>query len=168
MNLTAVPLGPDAPNRVNVIVEIPKGSTNKYEIDPNTGIIRLDRFLFSPLFYPCDYGYIPQTLYSDGDAIDALVLLTHPTFPGCVVESRPIGVLKMSDEKGQDDKIICVASKDPRFSEVEALEDVSEHMRREIVHFFEVYKALEEKSVDVLGWESIREAHRIIEVFKLQ
>ena len=168
MNLTAVPLGPDAPNRVNVVIEIPKGSTNKYEIDPKSGIIKLDRVLFSPLFYPCDYGYIPQTLYSDGDAIDALVLLTHPTFPGCVVESRPIGVLKMSDEKGQDDKIICVATKDPRFAEVETLDDVSEHMRREIVHFFEVYKSLEEKSVYVLGWAGKDEALRIIELFKLQ
>lgn len=168
MNLTAVPLGPDAPHRVNTVIEIPKGSTNKYEIDPNTGIVRLDRVLFSPLFYPCDYGYIPQTLYSDGDAIDTLVLMTHPTFPGCVVEGRPIGVLKMSDDKGQDDKVICVATKDPRFAEVESLADVSEHMRREIVHFFEVYKALEEKSVDVLGWADKDEALRIIELFKLQ
>ncbi len=168
MNLTEVPLGPDAPTRVNTIIEIPKGSTNKYEIDPKTGIIRLDRVLFSPLFYPCDYGYIPQTLYSDGDAIDTLVLMTHPTFPGCVVEGRPIGLLKMSDDKGQDDKVICVATKDPRFEEVETLEDMSEHMRREIVHFFEVYKALEEKSVEVLGWASRDEALRIIDVFKLQ
>jgi inorganic pyrophosphatase len=168
MNLTEVPLGPDAPSRVNTIIEIPKGSTNKYEIDPKTGIIRLDRVLFSPLFYPCDYGYIPQTLYSDGDAIDTLVLMTHPTFPGCVVEGRPIGLLKMSDDKGQDDKVICVATKDPRFEEVETLEDMSDHVRREIVHFFEVYKALEEKSVQVLGWASPDEALRIIDLFKLQ
>jgi inorganic pyrophosphatase len=168
MNLTEVPLGPDAPSRVNTIIEIPKGSTNKYEIDPKTGIIRLDRVLFSPLFYPCDYGYIPQTLYSDGDAIDTLVLMTHPTFPGCVVEGRPLGLLKMSDDTGQDDKVICSAPKDPRFEEVETLEDMSDHVRREIVHFFEVYKALEEKSVQVLGWASRDEALRIIDLFKLQ
>src|SRR5437773_1351596 len=105
MRLSDVGLGERAPEIVNTIIEIPKGSTNKYEIDRETGIVRLDRVLFSPLFYPCDYGYVPQTLYTDGDPLDALVLLTHPTFPGCVVEAKPLGVLAMKDEKGSDDKI---------------------------------------------------------------
>jgi inorganic pyrophosphatase len=162
MRLTDVPIGSKAPEIVNAIVEIPKGSTNKYEIDPDTGIITLDRVLYSPLFYPCDYGYIPQTLYMDGDPIDALILLTHPTFPGCVVESRPLGVLEMRDEKGKDDKIVCVATKDPRFEEMATIDDLADHLRRELVHFFEVYKQLEEKSVEVLDWQPRERAVQII------
>lgn len=166
MRLSEVSIGDKAPEVVNTIIEIPKGSTNKYELDPDSGLVRLDRVLYSPLFYPCDYGYIPQTLYSDGDPIDVLVILTHPTFPGCVVESKPVGVLEMRDEKGRDDKIICIATRDPRFAELSALDDLSEHARREIVHFFEIYKQLEEKSVEVIGWQPKETAHRIIEEFR--
>ncbi|MBA3726253.1 MAG: inorganic diphosphatase [Armatimonadetes bacterium] len=167
MQFGMVGVGANAPNTVNVIVEIPKGSTNKYEIEHDTGLVRLDRVLYSPLFYPCDYGFIPETLYSDGDPLDALVLLTHPTFPGCIVDAKPIGVLGMRDEKGRDDKIICVATRDPRFSDMEDLDDLSEHVRREIVHFFEVYKQLEEKSVEILGWDTKGEARRLIEEFRV-
>ncbi len=167
MLLSDLGLGERAPEIINTIIEIPKGSTNKYEIDRETGIVRLDRVLFSPLFYPCDYGYVPQTLYTDGDPLDALVLLTHPTFPGCVVEAKPLGVLAMKDEKGKDDKIICVATRDPRYNEMKELDDLGEHLRREIVHFFEVYKHLEEKSVDVLGWHPKEKAHSIIQDFRL-
>lgn len=149
-----VPIGPNPPHVVNIIVEIPRGSSNKYEIDRETGMVSLDRVLFSPMFYPGDYGFIPQTLYSDGDPLDALVMLTHPTFPGCIVEARPIGVLGMRDEKGRDDKIICVAMRDPRFAEVNSPEELGDHFRREIVHFFQVYKQLENKTVEILGWES--------------
>jgi inorganic pyrophosphatase len=162
MGQFSVGLGAHAPETVNVVVEIPKGSTNKYEIDHETGVVKLDRVLFSPLFYPCDYGFIPETLYSDGDPLDALVILTHPTFPGCIVEAKPVGALGMRDEKGVDDKIICVATKDPRYSDIDDLDDLSEHLRREIVHFFAVYKELEEKSVEVLGWKTKAKAHQII------
>ena len=166
MGQFSVGIGANIPKTVNVVVEIPKGSTNKYEIDHETGIVKLDRVLFSPLFYPCDYGFIPETLYSDGDPLDALVILTHPTFPGCIVEAKPIGALGMRDEKGVDDKIICVATKDPRYSDIDDLDDLSEHLRREIVHFFAVYKELEEKAVEVLGWNTKAKAHQIIMDFR--
>jgi len=166
MSLLDVSIGPDAPNVFNVVVEIPKGSTNKYEIDQQTGAIKLDRVLFSPLFYPCDYGYIPQTHYRDGDPIDVLLMISHPTFPGCVVEAKAIGVLEMKDEKGSDEKIVCVATKDPRYSERKSLNDLQEHTKKEIIHFFEVYKTLEEKSVEVIGWNDVALALQIIEKYR--
>lgn len=168
MRLAELTPGDRSPIIVNTVIEIPKGSSNKYEVDKETGLVRLDRVLYSPLFYPCDYGYIPGTLYSDGDPIDVLVLLSHPTFPGCIVESRPIGVLCMTDEKGRDDKILCVAARDPRFETIKILADIGEHFQKEIVHFFEVYKALEEKEVDVVGWASIEVAHTAIQEFTLR
>ena len=167
MSLLDVKLGENAPHKVNAIIEIPTGSTNKYEVDPETGAIWLDRVLYSPLFYPFDYGYLPQTKYLDGDPIDALVLLSHPTFPGCVLEVKPIGVLTMTDEKGPDEKVLCVSTKDPRFNTWTSLEDVNDHVQKEIVHFFEVYKALEEVTVDVLGWRDVDFAYEIIEKFRL-
>lgn len=166
MSLLDVPIGPNAPEVFNVVVEIPTGSTNKYEIDLETGIIKLDRVLFSPLFYPCDYGYIPQTMYRDGDAIDALVMISHPTFPGAVVEAKAIGVLEMRDEKGSDEKILCVATKDPRYANMISLNDLQEHTKREIIHFFEVYKTLEEKSVEVIGWSDVALAVQLIEKYR--
>lgn len=166
MSLLNVPIGPNAPYTFNTVVEIPKGSTNKYEVDSTTGVIRLDRVLFSPLFYPFDYGYIPGTKAPDGDALDVLVLITHATFPGCVVEARAIGVLKMKDDKGVDEKIICVAVKDPRFSSRKSLNDLQEHTLKELVHFFEVYKQLEEKDVEVLGWEGVEMAVQLIERYR--
>lgn len=153
MSLLDCPIGDLAPDVFNAVIEIPRGSTNKYEVDAATGVIKLDRVLFSPLFYPFDYGYIPQTLYLDGDPLDVLVILTHPTFPGCVVEAAPIGVLKMSDDKGPDEKILAVATKDPRFGYRRSISQVNEHTTKEIQHFFEVYKQLEEKAVEIHGWE---------------
>jgi inorganic pyrophosphatase len=152
MSLLDVPIGLKAPTIVNTIIEIPRGSTNKYEVDSKTGVIKLDRVLFSPLFYPFDYGYIPQTHYLDGDPLDVLVLLSHPTFPGCVIEAKPIGVLEMSDDKGPDEKILCVATKDPRYGYRESLDELNNHTLSELQHFFEVYKHLEEKDVEVKGW----------------
>ncbi len=152
MSLLDVKIGPDAPETFNAVIEIPRGSTNKYEVDPETGTIVLDRVLYSPLFYPFDYGYIPQTHYLDGDPLDVLVLTSHPLFPGCVVEVSPIGVLKMSDEKGPDEKILCVALKDPRYGYRRTLEELNNHTLKELQHFFEVYKTLEEKSVEIEGW----------------
>lgn len=166
MSLLSVKIGARAPHEFNTIIEIPKGSTNKYEFDPETGVMKLDRVLYSPLFYPFDYGFIPQTQYLDGDPIDVLVLVSHPTFPGCVVEAKAIGVLEMRDEKGPDEKILCVATKDPRFSFRKSLNDLQDHTKKEIVHFFEVYKALEEKSVDVVGWQDSSLATEIIEKYR--
>lgn len=167
MSLAKVEIGELAPDVVNAIIEIPKGSSNKYEIDVETGVVRLDRVLYSPLFYPYDYGFIPQTVYTDGDPLDLLVLISHPTFPGCVVEVRPIGILGMRDEKGRDDKVLAVATRDPRFSGIMSLEDMGEHTRKEIVHFFEVYKELEDKTVEVLGWEGAETAKELISRFRV-
>jgi len=166
MSLLNAPIGPNAPDVVNTIIEIPRGSTNKYEYDPVTNLFRLDRVLYSPLFYPFDYGFIPSTHYIDGDPIDVLVMVWHPTFPGCHVEARPIGVLEMRDEKGPDEKILCVAAKDPRFNYRRHYHDISPHSLKEIRHFFEVYKDLEEKSVEVVDWHGPEFARELIEKYR--
>ncbi len=128
---------------IDVVVEIPRGSRNKYEYDHEKGVIRLDRRLFSATVYPADYGFIPDTLGLDGDPLDALVLLEDPTFPGCWVRSRPVGMLVMQDEAGEDAKIICVPPDDPRWDNIRELDDLSESLRAEIRHFFDVYKLIE-------------------------
>ncbi len=148
---------------VRVMVEIPKGSRNKYEYDHETGDIVFDRMLFSAVHYPSDYGFIEGTLARDGDALDALVLVYEPTFPGCVIEARPIGVFKMADEKGPDEKILCVPLTDPQWNHLHDLENVPPHLLKEIEHFFSVYKDLEMKRVDVDGWEDVDEAVEVIE-----
>ena len=147
---------------VEVIVEIPKGSRNKYEFDPKTGFIRFDRMLFSSMQYPSDYGFITNTLAGDGDALDALVLIWEPTFPGCVIECSPVGLFKMSDEKGPDEKILCVPIHDPMWNEIESLDDVPGHLLVEIEHFFKTYKELEKKKTGVDGWYGKAEAMDII------
>ena len=157
-----IPAGSKIPHMINVIVEIPKGSQNKYEYDRKTNMIRLDRVLFSPIFYVGDYGMIPQTLSDDGDALDVLVLVTNPTYPGILIEARPIGLLKMKDGKKIDNKILCVANNDPRYSRYKNISDVEEHTLKEIHHFFQVYKDLEGKKVQVIGWESASKAKKII------
>ena len=153
------------PDRVvDVVVEIPRGSRNKYEMDKEKGVIRLDRRLFSATFYPADYGYIPDTLGEDGDPLDALVLLDDPTFPGCWVTARPVGVFWMADDKGPDAKIICVPAGDPRWDHVQEIEDVPEMMRAEIEHFFDMYKTLEpDKHSNVRGYEGTDAAWQEIE-----
>lgn len=166
MSLLNVRIGRDAPHAFNTIVEIPKGSTNKYEVDQETGVIKLDRVLYSPLFYPFDYGYIPQTKYLDGDPLDTLLMISHATFPGCVVEARAIGVLEMKDEKGPDEKILCVATKDPRYNKRRSINDLQEHTQKEIIHFFEVYKTLEEKEVEVVGWRGVELAVELIQKYR--
>jgi inorganic pyrophosphatase len=143
-------------------VEVPRGSRNKYEIDPVHGGIRLDRVLYSPLHYPADYGILQETLAEDGDHLDVLIFTYEPTFPGCLVEVRPIGVLDMRDEKGRDQKIVAVPLGDPRFAGVTRLEDVPEHFLKEIQHFFTVYKTLEEKEVEIYGWAGAQEAWRLV------
>ncbi|MCC5945491.1 MAG: inorganic diphosphatase [Bernardetiaceae bacterium] len=137
----------------DVIVEIPKGSRNKYEFDKEKNMVRYDRMIFSSMHYPSDYGFVPDTLALDGDALDVLVLVTEPTFPGCLIEVRPIGVFNMTDEKGPDAKVLCVPVSDPIWNSIYKLEEVNPHLRREIEHFFSVYKDLEKKKVSVEGWE---------------
>jgi inorganic pyrophosphatase len=144
----------------DVVVEIPEGSRNKYEMDHECGRIRLDRMLFTATKYPADYGYIEHTLGGDGDPLDALVTVGEPTFPGCVILCRAIGMYVMRDEKGPDEKILCFPAHDPRYTEVQDIEDVPEFDRMEITHFFEVYKDLEPgKSVEGSHWEGRDQAY---------
>ncbi|MGZ4682815.1 MAG: inorganic diphosphatase [Acidimicrobiales bacterium] len=128
---------------LDIVVEIPRGSRNKYEYDHERGVMRLDRRLFSATVYPADYGFVPDTLAEDGDPLDALVLLEEPTFPGCWVTARPVGVLWMTDDAGPDAKLICVEAHDPRYAEVTELKGIQPEMLAEIRHFFEVYRTLE-------------------------
>jgi inorganic pyrophosphatase len=148
----------------DVVVEIPKGVRNKYEMDHQSGRIRLDRMLFTSTRYPADYGYIEDTLADDGDPLDALVLLEEPTFPGCLISCRAIGMFRMRDEKGGDDKVLCVPATDPRMAHLRDITDVSEFDRLEIQHFFEVYKALEPgKQVEAATWVGRQAAEDEIE-----
>jgi inorganic pyrophosphatase len=147
-----------AEESIDVVVEIPRGSRNKYEMDHDTGIIRLDRRLFSATVYPADYGFVPHTLGEDGDPLDAMVVLEEPTFPGCWITARPVGVLWMQDEAGPDAKILCVPAGDPRWESIQDIADFAEHLVDEIEHFFEVYKTLEpDKEMTTRGSEG-REA----------
>jgi len=151
------------PGLIEVVVEIPRGSRNKYEFDKERGVLVLDRVLYSSVHYPTDYGFITGTLALDGDALDALVVVDEPTFPGCHVMARPIGVLDMHDEKGPDGKILAVPIGDPRFSSIRDLNDIDPHWLREIENFFQTYKALEDKWTDVVGWEGAAAAARAIQ-----
>lgn len=162
MSLSTVPIGKNAPDVINAIIEIPARSSMKYEYDEELDIIKLDRVLHSPMFYPADYGFVPETRADDGDHLDVLVLMSQPAFPGCVLEVRPVGVLDMEDEEGRDWKILAVSTKDPRFKEVHSLVDVDNHLKDEIQHFFEQYKHLENKWATVKGWLDVDEAHRRI------
>ncbi|MBP3191180.1 inorganic diphosphatase [Natronogracilivirga saccharolytica] len=148
---------------ITVMIEIPKGSRNKYEYDKKTGLISFDRMLFSSVHYPSDYGFIPDTLALDGDALDALVLVTEPTFPGCMIEAKPIGMFKMWDEKGPDEKILCVPVKDPLWNHINSLSEAPPHMLHEIEHFFQVYKDLEDKKTGTDGWYGLEVAENIIQ-----
>jgi inorganic pyrophosphatase len=150
------------PDVIEVVVEIPRGSRNKVEFDEAGGVFRLDRVLSSAVFYNFDYGYIRGTRAGDGDHDDALVLLDEPTFTGCHVWARPVGGLAMRDEKGEDFKVLCVAIGDPLYHHVHELDDVSPHRLREIEHFFETYKLLEDKRVEVFGWRSRGEALKLL------
>lgn len=147
---------------VNVMIEIPKGSRQKYEYDKERKLFKLDRMLYSSVHYPSDYGFIENTLALDNDPLDALVLLSQPTFPGCLIEARPIGVFVMHDEKGQDEKILCVAIKDSFWNHINSLEDVPPHLLKEVEHFFSVYKDLEQKSIKIEGWKSREDAWQVI------
>jgi inorganic pyrophosphatase len=148
---------------VEVTVEIPSGSRNKYEYDHVRHRFVLDRVLYSSVHYPCDYGFIEGSLADDGDPLDVLVIIAEPTFPGCVVRARPVGVLDMADEKGHDYKILAVAHDDPRWDGTHVLEDLSPHRLLEIENFFQTYKTLENRPTEVNGWLGADEAWRIID-----
>jgi inorganic pyrophosphatase len=149
---------------IEVIIEIPKGQRNKYEMDHHTGRIRLDRMLFTATRYPADYGFIEDTLAEDGDPLDALVLLDEPTFPGCLITARAIGMFQMRDEKGPDNKILCVPAADPRMEHLQDIHHVPEFERSEIQHFFKVYKDLEPgKMVEAAQWSGRASAEAEIE-----
>jgi inorganic pyrophosphatase len=154
--------GPGFPDVVRMIVEIPKGSSNKYEYDATLGAFRLDRVLYSPVHYPGDYGFIPGTLASDGDPMDVLALIEEPTFTGCVVEVRPVGVLNMVDQEQKDQKIVAVLNRDPRYQQIHTLDQIFPHLRREIEHFFNIYKELEGRETSTLGWGDPIEARNVI------
>jgi inorganic pyrophosphatase len=159
---TRLPIGEKAPHRVNAVIEIPKDSVNKYEYDKQLHVFKLDRTLFSPVHYPGDYGFIPCTLGQDGDPLDVLVLVEAPSFPGCLIEVRPIGVLQMVDQGKKDEKILAVAESDPLYKDVNDFSQVFVHTTREIEHFFSIYKALEGKMTEMAGWADGDAARKIV------
>ena len=154
--------GANAPTVVTAVVEIPAKSRNKYELDKDTGLIKLDRVLYSAVHYPADYGFIPRTLSEDNDPMDILVRINEPTFPGCLIPARPIGVLRMLDRGEPDEKILAVPSDDPYYAAYFDIGDISAHYLREVEHFFQIYKDLEGKRVEILGWENAAAAHQLI------
>ena len=144
---------------LDCVVEIPKGSRNKYEFDERLGAIKLDRFISASVVYPTDYGYVPNTLAPDGDPLDVLVCVSEPTFPGCVVPSKVIGLFRMADEKGDDDHVLCVPRHDPGWNVLEDVDDIPRQLRAEITHFFTVYKDLDpDRHSEVRGWGTRDEA----------
>ena len=152
MNIKNLPAGEKYPEVFNVVIEIPKGSRNKYEYDEDLDIIKLDRVAYSAMAHPYDYGFIPQTRSDDGDHLDAFVLLDTSVFPGCLVSARPIGILYMVDDGENDEKIIAVPADDVRFNHMNDLSDISPHIQKEIQHFFEHYKDLQNKKTEIIKW----------------
>lgn len=150
--------GPDIPDVIHVVVEIPKGSRNKYEYHKKSGAFKLDRVLYSPVHYPGDYGFIPQTFYDDGDPLDVLVMTNLPTFTGCIVEARPIGMFRMLDKGEADDKVLAVLHYDPFFADYRDYKELPAHYLKEVEHFFTVYKDLEGARVEPIGWEGSQTA----------
>jgi inorganic pyrophosphatase len=157
-----LPPGRHPPEEVTALIEIPSGSRNKYELDKDSGLMRLDRVLYSAVHYPGDYGFIPRTLHEDGDPCDILVLVNEPTFPGCQIDARPIGVLMMRDRGEPDDKILAVPSNDPYYAEYFDIADIPQHYLKEVEHFFHIYKDLEGRRVQTVGWEKSDKAMRVI------
>ncbi len=156
MGIYNVKIGDEAPEVINAVIEIPKNSQNKYEYDEKGNYFKLDRVLYSPMHYPADYGFIPETRSEDGDHLDVIILGSDPLFTGCVVAIRPIGILKMIDDGDPDFKILAVQEKNPRFKNIKDIKDIEsthEHSLKEIAHFFQVYKDLQGKKVEIQGWE---------------
>jgi inorganic pyrophosphatase len=154
--------GAESPEIVRTIVEIPKNSSNKYEYDGKLGVFRMDRALYSPMHYPGDYGFIPGTLAEDGDPLDILVMVSEPTFTGCLIMARPVGLLEMIDGDEPDQKVLAVPTRDPRFDQIHTIDQVFRHALREIEHFFSIYKELEGKKTLMRGWKGPREARETI------
>jgi|SRR5579884_4148391 len=157
-----LPIGDHVPELVNAVIEIPLGEVNKYEYDKKLQVFRLDRNLYSPVHYPGDYGFIPATLSTDGDPLDVLVLVDTPSFPGCLIEVRPIGLLEMLDQGVKDEKVLAVARHNPRYKEVHNYTQIYPHIMREISHFFSIYKDLEGKRTQMLGWQDASAARAAI------
>jgi inorganic pyrophosphatase len=158
-----VPIGPKAPEEVRTIIEVPKGSSNKYRFNAPTGVFRYERTLYSPLFYPYDYGWVCGTKSPAYDrGINCLVIAKNATFPGCLVEARPIATLRMSDDKGYDPKIVCVAVRDPRLENVRSISDLTEYVLAEVHNFFEVYQTLERREVTIDGWADTEETYALL------
>ncbi|NEP39972.1 MAG: inorganic diphosphatase [Okeania sp. SIO2H7] len=162
MDLSKIPARPKE-GILNVLIEIPAGSKNKYEFDKDLGAFALDRVLYSSVQYPYDYGFVPNTLADDGDPLDGMVLMDQPTFPGCVIPARPIGMLEMIDGGDRDEKILCVPDKDPRFAGVKSLSNIAPHRLDEIAEFFRTYKNLEKKVTEILGWQDIDKVMPLVE-----
>ena len=158
--------GPETPEVVRMIVEIPKNSANKFEYDGKLGVFRLDRALYSPMHYPGDYGFIPGTLANDGDPLDVLTLVTEPSFTGCLIEVRPVGVLYMVDKDEHDEKILAVPNNNPRYDSIHTIDQIFPHLKREIEHFFAIYKELQGSKVKLGGWGGPKEARRLITEFR--
>jgi inorganic pyrophosphatase len=162
-HLYTLPVGGRAPELVQAVIEVPMNSSNKVEYDPELGVFRLDRVLYSPMHYPGDYGFIPSTLADDGDPVDVLVLMTSPTFPGCVLKVRPLGYLEMTDDNEADQKVLAVPADDPRYDANRHIHTISPHRLREIEHFFTIYKELEGKKTAVDGWRGMEETYDLIQ-----
>ena len=162
MDLSLIPAQPK-PELINVLIEITGGSKNKYEFDKDLQAFALDRVLYSSVRYPYDYGFVPNTLADDGDPLDGMVIMDEPTFPGCVILARPIGMLEMIDGGDRDEKILCVPDKDPRYTNVRYLEDVAPHRLEEIAEFFRTYKNLEKKVTEILGWKDVDQVMPLVE-----
>ena len=158
----ALPIGDVAPDEVNAVIEIPRGQTNKYEYDEQLHVFRLDRNLYSPVHYPGDYGFIPSTLSDDGDPLDVLVLVDAPSFTGCVMTVRPIGMLRMTDQGREDEKILAVGMNNPIYKDVRDYAGLYPHVLLEIEHFFTIYKELEAKTTRINGWDDAARAREIV------
>jgi inorganic pyrophosphatase len=161
MDLSRIPAQPKS-GILNVLIEIPAGSKNKYEFDKDLNAFALDRVLYSSVQYPYDYGFVPNTLADDGDPLDGMVIMDQPTFPGCVIPARPIGMLIMIDGGDRDEKILCVPDKDPRYTNVKTLSDIPQHRLDEIAEFFRSYKNLEKKVTEIRGWEGVEAVNALV------
>jgi inorganic pyrophosphatase len=162
MDLSLIPAQPK-PGIINVLIEIPGGSKNKYEFDKDMNAFALDRVLFASVKYPYDYGFVPNTLADDGDPLDGMVMMDEPTFAGCVIAARPIGMLLMIDGGDRDEKILCVPAEDPRYNEVKSIKDIAPHRLEEIAEFFRTYKNLEKKVTEIQGWKDVEAVTPLVE-----
>ncbi len=162
MSIAELPIGDQSPEVVNVVIEVPAGSKNKYEYDEELHVIKLDRVQFTAMAHPYDYGFIPETRSEDGDHLDAFVMLDHSVFPGCLVAARPVGLIRLVDDGEQDEKIICVPAKDVRYDHITEMTQLSPHLPKELQHFFEHLKDLQNKKAEVTGWGDAAEAKQVI------